>query len=34
MINDTGTVEHDTGTDKENNQPETARSDENAEKMR
>lgn len=32
IINDTGTVEHDTGTDKENNQPETARSDENAEK--
>lgn len=32
MINDTGTVEHDTGTDKENNQPETARSDEDTEK--
>ena len=34
IINDTGTVECNTGTDKENNQPETARSDENAEKMR
>ena len=34
MINDTGTAEHDTGIDKENNQPVTARSDENAEKMR
>ena len=34
MINDTVTAECDTGTDKENNQPETARSDEDAEKMR